>query len=59
MTIEAEGSYDKARDLLTKLGIVRPEVQKALNGLQHVPVDINPQFTTAEKLVSDYARKKP
>ncbi len=52
MMIEAEGNYAKAKELITKLGVVRPEVQKALNRLQRIPVDIEPQFTTAEKLAS-------
>jgi len=47
MTIEAEGSYDKAKALAEKLGIVRPPVQQALDKLSAVPVDIEPRFTTA------------
>jgi hypothetical protein len=55
MTLQAEGSHEKAADLLARLGVVRPEVQKALHRLQHVPVDIEPEFTTAEKLVRDHS----
>lgn len=51
MTLEAEGNYSKAKDFIARLGVVRPEVQKALNKLQKVPVDIEPRFTTAEKLI--------
>ena len=50
MTIEAEGRYDQAKDLLAKMGVVRPEVQKLLDRLSGVPVDIEPAFTTADKL---------
>ena len=50
MTIEAEGSYAKASDLLKRLGTVRPPVQRILDRLQQVPVDIEPRFTTAEQL---------
>ena len=50
MTIEAEGRYDDAKALLTKMGVVRPEVQKLLDRLTGVPVDIEPTFTTADKL---------
>jgi hypothetical protein len=57
MTLQAEGSYEKAKDLLERLGVVRPEVQKALNRLQHVPVDIKPKFTTAEELTKNFAKK--
>jgi hypothetical protein len=53
MTLEAEGNYAGTKDLITRLGIVRPEIQKALDKLQHVPVDIEPKFTTAEKLLRD------
>jgi hypothetical protein len=53
MTIQAEGNYQKAKDLGDRLGIVRPPVQKLLDKLNDVPVDIEPHFTTAEKLVSD------
>ena len=51
MTIQAEGDYAKAKALGDRLGIVRPEVQKALDKLQAVPVDIEPRFTTANQLL--------
>ena len=51
MTIQAEGNYDAARALGEKMGVVRPPVQKALDKLQAIPVDIEPQFVTAEALV--------
>ncbi len=51
MTLQAEGSYAKAEDMILKLAVVRPEVQAAVDRLQHVPVDIAPKFTTAEKLL--------
>jgi hypothetical protein len=51
MLLEAEGSYAKAIELIKKLGVVRPDVQKALNRLQNVPVDIEPKFTTAAQLL--------
>jgi hypothetical protein len=47
MTIQAEGSYAKAKDLLDRLGVVRPQVQKLLDRLTGVPVDIEPSFTSA------------
>jgi hypothetical protein len=50
LTIEAEGSYVKARALLDRLGVVRPEVQRVLDRLKDVPVDIAPRFVTAEEL---------
>jgi len=50
MTLQAEGSYERAKDLFTRLGVVRPEVQKVLDRLTDVPVDIEPVFTTAAGL---------
>ncbi len=50
MTLQAEGSYSKAKDLIDRLGVVRPEVQKVLDRLATVPVDIEPKFTTAAEL---------
>jgi hypothetical protein len=51
MTIQAEGDYLKAKALGDRLGVVRPEVQKALDRLADVPVDIEPRFTTAAQLL--------
>ncbi|MEK6409826.1 MAG: hypothetical protein AABN34_23110 [Acidobacteriota bacterium] len=48
MTIEAEGSYEKAKAMLDKLGLIRPEMQKALDKLGNVPVDIEPNFVLAK-----------
>jgi hypothetical protein len=50
MTLQAEGSYAKAKDLIDRLGVVRPEVQAVLDRLSGVPVDIEPTFTTARAL---------
>src|SRR3954447_11699950 len=46
MMMQAEGSYSKAKDLIDRLGVIRPEVQKVLDRLSGVPVDIEPKFTT-------------
>jgi hypothetical protein len=53
LTIEAEGNYARAKDLGERLGVVRPAVQRALDQLTAVPVDIEPRFTTAERLTSE------
>ena len=50
MTLQAEGNYAKAKDLIDRLGVVRPQVQKILDKLAKVPVDIEPRFVSAEKL---------
>ena len=52
MTIQAEGSYEKAKALADRLGNIRPEVQRVLDRLASVPIDIEPKFTTAEQLLS-------
>ena len=50
MTLQAEGSYTKAKALMDTLGVVRPQVQVILDRLTGVPVDIEPKFTTAATL---------
>ena len=55
MTIQAEGNYAKSKQLAERLGAVRLPVQKALDKLLSVPVDIEPQFPTAERLVAEVA----
>jgi peptidase M49-like protein len=44
MTLQAEGSYAKAKALIDRLGVVRPPVQKLLDKLIDTPVDIEPLF---------------
>jgi hypothetical protein len=51
MTLQAEGSYVKAQAMLEKLGVIRPEVQRVLDSVADIPIDIEPRFTTAEQLV--------
>jgi hypothetical protein len=51
MTMQATGDYKAAQEMIKSLGVVRPEVQTVLDRLKDVPVDIEPRFTTAEKLL--------
>ncbi|RPJ83401.1 MAG: hypothetical protein EHM13_07545, partial [Acidobacteria bacterium] len=51
MTLQAEGDYARAKEMLARLAVVRPEIQRALDRLQAIPVDIAPKFTTAEQLL--------
>ena len=51
MTIQAEGDYAKAVALRDRLGVVRPVVQRALDKMTAIPVDIEPKFTTAAELL--------
>jgi hypothetical protein len=52
MTMQAEGSYAKAIELRDRLGVLRPVVKSALDKMDLVPVDIEPQFTTANELLT-------
>jgi hypothetical protein len=45
LTLQAEGSYDKAKAMLDRYGVIRPVMQKALDRLSSVPIDIEPRFT--------------
>ncbi len=47
LTLEAEGSYEGAKAMLDKYGVVRPEMQGALERLKDVPVDIEPSYPFA------------
>jgi hypothetical protein len=51
MTLQAEGSYAKAKALLERLAVLRPETQRVLDRLKDVPVDVEPRFVTAGELV--------
>ncbi|MDQ1638387.1 MAG: hypothetical protein QOF62_1726 [Pyrinomonadaceae bacterium] len=48
LTIEAEGSYDKAKAILDKYSLIRPPMKGALDRLATVPVDIEPIFPLAK-----------
>jgi hypothetical protein len=50
LTIQAEGSYERAGAILERLAVIRPETQRVLDRLEGVPVDIEPRFVTAEEL---------
>jgi hypothetical protein len=47
LTLEAEGSYEKAKAILDKFAVIRPPMQQALDKLKDVPVDIEPMFPLA------------
>ncbi len=48
LTIQAEGSYDKAKAMLDKYAVIRPAMKQALDRLQTVPTDIEPVFPLAK-----------
>jgi len=51
MTLQAEGSYAKAKQLIDTLGVLRPPTKAVLDKLTSVPVDIEPRFVTAIDLL--------
>ena len=58
MTLQAEGNRPAAAAMIERLGVIRPEVQRVLDRLDHIPVDIEPRFTTAERLMEESARQE-
>jgi uncharacterized protein YjbJ (UPF0337 family) len=48
LTIEAEGSYEKATAILDKYAVIRPQMKSAFDKLSNVPVDIEPIFPLAK-----------
>ena len=50
LTIEARGDYRAAQQMLDTLAVIRPPVQKVLDRMTHIPVDIEPKFVTADKV---------
>jgi hypothetical protein len=51
MTMQATGDAQAGKQMLDKLGVVRPPVQTVLDRLKDVPVDIEPRFITADQLL--------
>jgi len=49
MALQAAGDYAGAKQLLDKMAVVRPEVQKVLGRLTDVPVDIAPRYVGAAR----------
>lgn len=52
LTVQAEGSYEKAKAMLDKYAVIRPPMQKALDRLKDVPVDIKPVFPLAKSFAT-------
>ncbi|MFS2004406.1 dipeptidyl-peptidase 3 family protein [Duganella sp. CT11-25] len=51
LTIEATGDYARAKDMMTRYVVIRPDVRKALDKMKSVPNDIRPAFKTANTLL--------
>lgn len=54
LTIEATGDKARAKALLDRLVVNRPETERVLSRLARVPVDIAPRYVTAEKLEAEF-----
>ena len=54
LTIEATGDYPRAKHMLDQWGVIRPSMQKALDGLKAIPVDIQPVFVTANEIAPEH-----
>jgi hypothetical protein len=52
MTLQAHGDYAGVSKLFERMVIIRPDVQRVIDKLVNVPVDIAPRFVTAEELLS-------
>ncbi len=50
MTLQAHGDYAGVKRLMERMSVIRPEVQRVLDQLGQVPVDIAPRFVTANTL---------
>jgi len=50
MTLQAHGDYAGVKQLLERMVVIRPEVQRVIDRLANVPVDIAPKFVTAAEL---------
>ena len=44
MTVQAQGDYARAKELLEKYAVIREPMAKAMKKLEAIPVDIAPQF---------------
>jgi hypothetical protein len=59
LTVEAEGNYAGAKQMLDTLGVLRPEFKHALDKLGDIPVDIEPVFVTADELAPPAVQPRP
>ena len=50
ITVQGTGNAARARELLKTVAVIRPPVQRAIDRMKAVPVDIEPRFTAAEEM---------
>jgi Peptidase family M49 len=53
LTLEAQGDYAAAKNLLDEMGVMRPLVRKAFDRLSEIPTDIQQVFVTADELAPE------
>jgi len=59
LTVEAEGNYAGAKQMLDTLGVMRLEFKAALDKLGDIPVDIEPVFVTADEIAPPSVKHRP
>jgi hypothetical protein len=50
LTIQAEGNYQGAKDLIAKYAVSSPSIETLRKKLESLPVDIKPVFEIEQKL---------
>ena len=50
MTLQATGDFDTAKQILDTRGVIRPQVERLLERLGNIPIDIQPRYVTADAL---------
>ena len=53
LTLEAQGDYARAKQLLDEMGVLRPVLRKAFDRLDGIPTDIESIFVTADELAPE------
>ena len=53
MTLQAHGDYTEAKALSTRMMVIRPEVQRLIDRMTSLPVDIEPRLLTADELTTE------
>jgi len=59
LMLEANGDYAAAKKFLDEMVVIRPATRKLLDQLHDIPVDIEPQFASAEELAPQQPAAKP
>ena len=52
MTLQATGDFDAAKEILETRGVIRPPVERLLERLGNIPIDIQPRYVTADALAT-------